>query len=96
MNVADRLTKLADLNRERGGTYGDFEKIGRVLAQVFPEGLTLKTPDDWNRIILFTNSMNKLVRYSVNFNAGGHADSLDDNAVYSIMLRDLDARNGKE
>ncbi len=33
----------------------------------------------------------KMSRYAANWNAGGHADSLRDIAVYAAMLESLDA-----
>jgi hypothetical protein len=90
MIVADRLKALAEINKSRGNSYGDFKKLGRVLAAYFPEPMTIQGEEDWNRIALLIFSINKMVRYSVNFKNGGHKDSLDDAAVYAMMLQGMD------
>jgi hypothetical protein len=39
---------------------------------------------------LLVQIMSKLSRYCANFNQGGHEDSLDDLAVYSVLLQEVD------
>ena len=46
---------------------------------------------DWQRLSAFDNIVTKLMRYSRNFNDGGHEDSLDDLIVYVAMLQQIDA-----
>lgn len=90
-SVSAALHSLANIYEERNATYGDsYHRFGEVLEILFPEGLTLKGANDFNRFIAYFNSMGKLVRYAPNFELGGHADSLDDCSVYSQMLRQLD------
>ncbi len=91
LSVADRLAALGSLNRERGKVYGDdYKHIGDMLMAVFPRGLTLSTPEEFRRFSMFNLMAVKLARYGQNMKRGGHADSLDDVAVYSQMLRETD------
>lgn len=91
MNAKKRLENLGKLNGKKGEEYGRFEKIGEVLAVQFPEGVTLKTSDEFNRFVLFTQMALKLDRLSNYLPGGVHEDSLDDEAVYAMMLRSFDA-----
>ena len=63
---------------------------GKAMEAIFPEGLTIKTADDWNRIHLFLLNMVKVTRYANNYNTGGHEDSLRDAIVYNAMLQFVD------
>ena len=63
---------------------------GAALAALFPEGLTLKTPEEFTRFILFALCTMKMARYAKNFTEGGHKDSAHDAGVYSFILEDYD------
>jgi hypothetical protein len=39
---------------------------------------------------VFVQIVGKLTRYAEQFTSGGHEDSLDDTAVYSMMMKELD------
>ena len=89
--VAANINHLAELHRERGALYGnDFMKGGGSLMSIFPDGVELRTPKDFTRYSLLNQMHAKFVRYCERFNEGGHADSLDDLAVYSQMLKYVD------
>lgn len=89
--VGDRLRKAADIYDERNALYGDnYKRFGHIMVVLFPDGITLKTPDDWNRFGVYVQKMAKVTRYAAQWNNGGHEDSLDDDAVYSQMLQELD------
>lgn len=91
MNSADILRGAADIFERKSKEYGNnYKQIGHVMAALFPEGLTIRTPQDWNKLHLFLLGMVKKTRYSQNFFAG-HADSLLDNIVYGAMLAEVDA-----
>ena len=90
----DRLTAAADIFRQRNQQYGDsFLSFGQFAHAMFPDGLSISSPEQWNRFALFFMCMTKLHRYGGKFNAGGQADSLDDLAVYSQMLAYVDELN---
>jgi hypothetical protein len=84
------LHRLADLFHAKAREYGDsYKRHGPVMAALFPGGITLKNADDFGRFAIFDLMVVKLVRYTTDFNAR-HADSLDDLAVYTAMLREMD------
>lgn len=94
MSIESKLKKAVRTARERGKVYGHdgSEVIGRAIAMLFPDGLTLKTPDDFARFSIFNMQMAKIGRYARNFSKGGHGDSAHDTGVYSFILEDLDDR----
>jgi hypothetical protein len=89
--VPNELIAKAELYRERNKIYGDnYKRFGKVMALLFPKGLNLSSADDHNRFGIFVQIVAKVTRYAENFERGGHDDSLDDNSVYSMMLKELD------
>lgn len=91
VTVADSLRACAKTYEERNKQYGDsYKNLGKVMVELFPDGLTLETVDDFNRFGCFFEMTNKMQRYSHNFTKGGHKDSTHDISVYSQMLEELD------
>ena len=89
--VPERLRNAANLYEERNKLYKDnYKHFGRIMAALFPEGLTVQSPDDWNRVGLFVQVVGKITRYPAQWKEGGHPDSLDDVSVYSQMLAEVD------
>lgn len=89
--VPEMLTKAARLYEQRNIIYGDnYKRFGPIMALLFPNGIELKSQDDFNRFGIFVQIVAKVTRYAEMFTRGGHSDSLDDNAVYSMMLQELD------
>lgn len=89
--VPRELRLKADIYEERNKLYGDNYKLfGQVIYAMFPEGVHLETDEDHNRWGVFVQIVAKVTRYAANFHRGGHDDSLDDMAVYSMMLKELD------
>lgn len=90
--VPDRLAALGALYLERNKLYKDnYKQMGRILCGMFPEGITLKTEDDFNRFALFLQGVHKKTRYARSLlTPTGHADSLDDDTVYCQMLAEVD------
>lgn len=88
--VPGKLERLADLYRERNASYGDnYKRIGLTLHS-FLGTTVLDSPADYARFANFLQLVGKVVRYGVQFQGGGHDDSLDDNAVYAMMQHELD------
>ena len=88
--VEDRLKAAAELYASKNKLYKDnYKKIGKIYCAMFPNGITLKTEDDFNRFAILIQIMNKVVRYNNNW-ATGHTESLDDLMVYPAMLAELD------
>lgn len=87
----EMLKDLAAIFAERNPIYGDnFIHFGKIMTGLFPDGLALKTEDDFIRIGMFVQIVSKVSRYAPNLVGGGHADSLDDIAVYAQMLQYYD------
>lgn len=90
--VPEMLRDAAALYEERNKLYGDnYKRFGHIMLLLFPDGLSLETADDFNRYGVFVQVVSKVSRYAEQFTAGGHPDSLDDNAVYAMMLQELDS-----
>lgn len=87
-NAADILAEMADTYRERNKVYGDnYKRVGAVMAQLFPEGVVLRTPEDFNVWHLFELMIVKLTRFA---NSDlKHEDSIHDLAVYAAMVESL-------
>jgi len=90
--VPKRLAKLGKLFEDRHKIYGpDYVYVGDVLFSMFPDGLTLRTPEQFRRFYMFVFILSKINRYSQCLARGtGHRDSLNDISVYSQMLEELD------
>lgn len=87
INAGDKLAEMSDIFKSRADAYGEsYIAVGKVMSCLFPEGVRLETEDDFRRFHLFEWAVGKLVRYTSNWSAGGHADSIDDMAVYGAML----------
>jgi hypothetical protein len=90
--VPEMLRECADVFEERRRQYGEnYRQFGPVMLALFPNGLTLRTIDDFNRFGLFVQNVSKMTRYASNFERGGHDESLLDQSVYAQMLRQIDA-----
>lgn len=95
INGGDILEAAAATFRERNKVYGDnYLRIGEMMRGMFPDGLTVKTAHDWNRLHILLLGIIKLSRYAVNWDEGGHQDSIHDNTVYSAILEAIDT-NGE-
>lgn len=89
--VTNHLREMADLFEKRNAVYKDnYRMVGRIMAVLFPEGLTLKTEDDFNKFHLYMLAIVKQSRYAINY-VKGHTDSLDDEIVYLSMVNALDS-----
>jgi len=85
------LMAAAATYRARHPIYGrNWHKVGGALAAMFPDGITLRTPNDHTRFYLFVLEVMKQTRYANNFANGGHADSMLDTSVYSALLTAVD------
>lgn len=98
--VPKTLRDAAKIYEERNALYGDvYKRFGSVMLALFPEGVYRTPVGDVeahvNRYGLLVQIVGKLMRYCSNFEKGGHDDSLDDLAVYAIMLKELDTEARK-
>lgn len=91
--VVRELEAKARVFEERNKLYGDnYKRFGYVMVALFPNGLNLKSAEDFNRFGILVQLVAKETRYAENFVRGGHDDSLDDTAVYAMMLKELDQK----
>lgn len=89
------LVSDVDLYLTRRGDYGASElDFGAVMDALFPNGLTIRGPDDWARYGVLHQIVSKLVRYCNNFPEFDHPDSLRDIRVYAAMLQALGRQEG--
>jgi len=92
--VPDILRGAAATFEQRNGAYGNnYRRAGIVMAALFPNGITIKTAEEWNRFSIFFHLMNKMMRYSNNIEKGGHLDSAHDAQVYAAMLEEFTKEN---
>lgn len=91
-SVPDMLRDAASTYEYRNTLYGDnYKHYGAVMHAIFQgKPVVLNSVDDHNRFGVFCQIVSKITRYAAQFNTGGHDDSLLDEAVYSMMLRELD------
>lgn len=92
--AAEILADMADTYRQRNAVYGDnYKRVGAVMEAMFPNGVMLKTAEDFNVWHLFELAVVKMTRFA---NTGlTHQDSIHDMAVYAAMVESLIA-NRKE
>jgi|TARA_R110000803_G_scaffold51919_7_gene107065 hypothetical protein len=82
------LQDMATTFKERNKVYGDnYKTVGIVMSGLFPDGVNLKTIDDYNTWHLFELMIVKLTRFA-NTNLT-HRDSIHDAAVYAAMIESL-------
>lgn len=94
-NAADILAEMAETFRERNKVYGDnYKRVGAAMVAMFPQGVHLKTEEDFNRWHLFELMVVKLTRFA---NTGlVHQDSIHDAAVYAAMVESLINKEAKQ
>ena len=89
------LVEMGETFRERNKVYGDnYKRVGEVMSVLFPDGVELKTVEDYNIWHLFELMIVKLTRFT-NSNLT-HEDSIHDAAVYAAMVESLINGKGKE
>lgn len=92
--VPDLLRSAAQTYAERNMMYGsNYKKFGDAMAAMMPDGMTVLTPDDWNKLAVFIHIMTKVSRLVET--RLEHGDSALDLAVYAAMLRELQQTDGE-
>lgn len=100
ISVPEILAGAAKTFAERQAVYSKdgpgFEKHGKILAVLFPNGVKFDDPVQFTRWVLFNNVLTKVCRYAENMGTGGHLDSVHDIGVYAFILEahDRNARSG--
>jgi hypothetical protein len=89
--AADILDQAANTFRERNKVYGNnFVRLGNAMHAMFPDGITVNSPEEWTRLYFLLLTQVKMSRYATNWKTGGHADSSLDASVYAAMLNAFD------
>jgi hypothetical protein len=79
------------LHKKKAEEYGNTYHVhGDIMNTMFPNGLCLESKSDFTRFANFNMIVGKVCRYSNNFCAGGHDDSLDDLSVYAMIQKEVD------
>lgn len=89
--MPDLLLKALKTQQERAKIYGkSHEKHGNISLALFPDGLVLRTAEDFNRFAVIDLLIVKLNRLSEAFSNGEfHHDSPHDLGVYAFMFEEL-------
>lgn len=97
MTVPELLQSAAKTFEERDKTYGSaYKRQGKILTAYFPDGITLKTEDEFCKFALFSMILGKANRWSTAFsNDNQQQDSLHDLAVYAVMLQEIEQSKEK-
>ena len=90
--VGEIIKRAAETFKERDKDYGEaYKHHGDIMSALFPDGLTLKGSEMFNRYAILNAMIVKLHRYSYAFKKEGtHLDSLHDLGIYSFMLEERD------
>lgn len=87
--AAKQLEEAAAIIRGRNAVYGDSVRPhAEAMAALYPNGITLKTPEDFARFSLVNMVIIKLTRYCAN--ERGHRDSVIDSINYLGALAEID------
>lgn len=84
---------------DRNKTYGDsYLRFGAFAAALFPNGITIRTLEDWNAFGVLVQMISKMIRLCEGWDrptAKPTVDSNHDLMVYSAILKECQAFRGK-
>lgn len=86
-NISHALYTYLERNKQYGNSY---HKFGEIMMALFPNGLELRSKEDFNRYGVIFMMISKINRYTQHPDKG-HLDSAHDLGVYSFMLEELDS-----
>lgn len=86
INEVFRESRATIAERETRYGQASSDGLGLALSALFPEGLTLSSPEDFARFYDFSLVVGKLNRYAFSFSEGGHPDSIHDAGNYAKLL----------
>jgi RIO-like serine/threonine protein kinase len=90
MTPNENLMAAAKLFEQRGAVYKDnYRRAGEIFMWLCPEGINVDSAEAYNRMAILMQIINKLLRYSLNWDKG-HIDSIKDITVYTAILQELD------
>ena len=82
------LKEMHETYLSRQKVYGNnYAIVGQIMPMLFPNGLMLKSPEDFEMFHLFDLLIGKLTRFTVSEMT--HQDSIHDLAVYGAMVEEV-------
>jgi hypothetical protein len=85
---------MAQTFKVKNSRYGDnWAIVGKVFVALYPNGLTLKTEEDWVLFHWMSWKIGKLTRFTQTKHT--HLDSIHDDAVYTAMIETYLRNNNK-
>lgn len=92
--AAEVLAQMSATFRERNAVYKDNAiMVGNVMAALFPNGITVASPAEFEKFHLFELMIVKLTRFVLSDMQ--HIDSVHDAAVYAAMIEAILQRGAK-
>lgn len=89
-NALSHMEDALGTFKERNAVYKDSYILhGDIMRELFPEGIQLRTEEDFRRFGVINGIVGKLNRYCRNFEEGGHEDSAHDLGVMGFILQEL-------
>lgn len=86
----DEIENALCAMRKRDADYDRaYLKAGEILQAFFPNGIALKSSEDFLRYQIFSFCVAKMNRYSQNMKNGGHKDSSVDLINYAAILSSI-------
>ena len=91
MSPSEFLEESKKIMEDRESQYSsNYLNAGGIRKGFFPKGLKLNTEQDFLRYAMISHAIGKISRYCINFEKGGHEDSLKDAINYLSMLGSID------
>ena len=86
-DISPLFDKIRGIYRQRRKAYGDsYLTFGKILHSMFPEGITLKGVEQFMVFGLLVHILTKLARLACRLPKMVHSDSLQDMAVYALLV----------
>jgi hypothetical protein len=92
--LTDKIRTALETADYKGKRYGhSYMTHGKVMEQLFPEGIAIESVKDLNRFGALNMIVTKLIRYCNQWEKP-HQDSIHDLGVYAFILEDIDDSDG--
>ena len=86
-DISPLFDKIKNIYRQRRASYGDsYLTFGKIMNCLFPTGVTLKGTEQFMAFGLLVHVLTKLARFTCKFPKEAHSDSLQDLAVYALLI----------
>ena len=86
-DISPVFDRLRQIYLERRSAYGDsYFTFGEMMNVLFPEGINLKGRDHFMIFGLLVHVLTKMARFTCKMPDEAHSDSLQDMAVYALLI----------